>query len=79
MKVFMSAHARVCMYEKKRRKVSYCASILYGVNPLIMHVTYPPFKLQILKSEIWVGLSWKKEQMGLLMWLPEARAEGNEK
>lgn len=79
MRAFMCAHACVCMYEKKQKKVNYCASILYGVNPLIMHITYPPFKLQILESEIWVGLSWKKEQMGLLMWLPEAWAEGNEK
>jgi len=52
----------VCVYEKERKKVSCYANILNGVNASIMLIAYPPFKLQIMKSEIWVGLSWKKNR-----------------
>lgn len=61
-KCFVCAYAHVCMYEKERKTVSCYARIFNGVNALLMHITYPPFKLQILKSEIWVGLSWKKNR-----------------
>lgn len=66
--LYMCICTCTCMYEKERKKVSCCASILNGVSKCIDYA-YHISSLQIANPEIrdLGGIKLEKEQMGLLM------------